>query len=1136
NWSTNAELLSKGEPVVALTSVADQPTDSVDVIESTAEQSEQPPNELPEQFPEESITTEPELSPETSLFEIFNEECQQHLHELKQSVAQEMSDSNIEIISRALHTIRGSANAVGVFGIAQIVGALEPFFYAVGTLPEKLEQQLLMLTSDSTILIEQLIEQPMAHFEAEISGFLLQLDELHEEIRIHERQDSDTDQAAVPELLMSDQVAKATGELLVHGMDCMSNSNLIIESWYSTTLDTPQQSELISQYEHLATLAQDGSVPQIIEISSLLEQIFQQLNPETTLEESTYQLLTTAQDTLFRILDNVAMGQRVTAVDTIIAELSQLLKTFAEPIPQIEVGSQILAGDEIDPETLEIFSEEARELCQNVEQAISAWLIEPQNELYPEELLRHLHTLKGGARVTGLDQFASFAHEFESFLTRIIPIPGEFEDSIKTQLLSQLEQLIENVDNLSGTIEPVSLPVAAPSLPEDSVIEQTDREDNIFSFSAAQTPLSESDQTEKRADQIKPATPSASPEVHAKKPAKTFTRVSTDLLESLVNLAGESSISRARTEQQVGALGNTLDEMQITLERLRNQIRQVDIETQTQSLRQKNEFIEIEHDGFDALEMDQYSGMQQLARSLMESTSDLLDLKESLVNKTRDAETTLLQQSRIHSELQAGLMRTRMVPFSKMVPRIRKGVRQTAAEVNKSVQVTVNNGEVEIDRTILERMIPALEHMLRNAVDHGIESPETRFKKGKPETGTITLDIRRDGGDMLIEVNDDGNGVDIDQLRKKAIAQNLMRANDPLSDQEVLQFILHSGISTAESITQISGRGVGLNVVNSEIKQLGGSIHISSTAGVGTQFIIRLPFTVSVTRALMLRTAGEQFAVPLSAIEGIVRVSPYELQNYYQPDAPNFEYAGQSYQMCYMGSLLETKHKPNLDGLSAPLPVILARSGDRAYAIQVDAILGSHEIVVKPLGPLFVAVNGFSGATILGDGSVVVILDLSTLIRGYSADDIYTEVAENNTDTATVSTETRVMVVDDSVTVRKVTSRLLRRNGMSVTLAKDGADAIEQLHDAIPDVMLLDIEMPKIDGFEVARVIRHNERWKHLPIIMISSRTGAKHREKAFAIGVNRFLGKPFQEAELLQNISELTDPMNSESMVRGSN
>ncbi|MBV1889122.1 MAG: Hpt domain-containing protein, partial [Proteobacteria bacterium] len=728
NWSLNAERLSKGEPVIALPSEIEPVSSPADEIESIPDQ--------PQELTIESTASESPLSAVPTLFEIFSEECRQHLRELNQSIAQGMSDTNIEIVSRALHTIRGSANAVGAFGIAQIAGALEPFFYTANSLPVDLGQRLSMLTGDSTLLIEQLVEQPSAHFEEEISGALLQLEELHESIRAHDQADTAPDQATDAEPLLSDTVAEATGQLLIHGMDCLSYNNESLERWHLSGIETAQQLKLIDQCERLVLLSQDASVPEAIEITTLLQQIFQQLKPEITLAESTYQQLITAQDTLFRVLDSVAMGQRISPVDSVTEQLNELLNTLqtaSTDADQITIPEQIdsdittqITADEIDPETLEIFSEEARELCQSIEQAISSWLIESRNELYPEELLRHLHTLKGGARVTGLDNFGSFAHEFESFLTSITPVHDEFDDRIKIELLSQLEQLIERVDNLSSGVDTRDLQLAPSAAFEIGtaentenipvVLEEGDTTENVLPIAVTQEPLTRPHEPKELIDKINPGASTVSPDIPAIKAPKTFSRVSTDLLESLVNLAGESSISRARTEQQVGALGNTLDEMQITLERLRNQIRQVDIETQAQSLRQKSEITEAEHEGFDALEMDRYSGMQQLARSLMESTSDLLDLKESLVNKTRDAETTLLQQSRIHSELQAGLMRTRMVPFSKMVPRIRKGVRKTAADLNKSVQVTVKNGEVEIDRTILERMIPALEHMLRNAV------------------------------------------------------------------------------------------------------------------------------------------------------------------------------------------------------------------------------------------------------------------------------------------------------------------------------------------------------------------------------------------------------------------------------------
>ncbi|PZQ26686.1 MAG: hybrid sensor histidine kinase/response regulator, partial [Ectopseudomonas oleovorans] len=418
-------------------------------------------------------------------------------------------------------------------------------------------------------------------------------------------------------------------------------------------------------------------------------------------------------------------------------------------------------------------------------------------------------------------------------------------------------------------------------------------------------------------------------------------------------------------------------------------------------------------------------------------------------------------------------------------------VRQVAGELGKQVEFVVGNAEGEMDRTVLERIVAPLEHMLRNAVDHGIEQAEVRRAAGKPDTGTIRLNLGREGADIVLTLDDDGAGIRLDAVRRKAIERGLMDADSDLSDHEVLQFILEAGFSTAEKVTQISGRGVGMDVVHSEVKQLGGSMSIESSLGQGTRFTIRLPFTVSVNRALMVYSGEDLYAIPLNTIEGIVRVSPFELEAYYAPDAPRFEYAGQTYELKYLGDLLNNGQQPKLVGQSLPLPVILVRSSEHAVAVQVDSLAGSREIVVKSLGPQFAGVHGISGATILGDGRVVVILDLLATIRvrhAHLQNQLTPRLASRQAANEEVEADRPplVMVVDDSVTVRKVTSRLLERNGMNVVTAKDGVDAIAQLQEHKPDIMLLDIEMPRMDGFEVATLVRHDERLKDLPIIMIT--------------------------------------------------
>jgi len=512
-------------------------------------------------------------------------------------------------------------------------------------------------------------------------------------------------------------------------------------------------------------------------------------------------------------------------------------------------------------------------------------------------------------------------------------------------------------------------------------------------------------------------------------------RVSATLLEDLVNLAGESSIIRARVEQGISDFGGALEEMETTIERVREQLRQLEIETEAKVSSREERSQGPAYEEFDPLEMDRYSQLQQLSRSLSESASDMMALKETLRYRARESETLLLQQARLNTELQEGLMRTRMVPFSRLMPRLRRIVRQVSRDLGKQVEFQAYNAEGELDRNVLERMVPPLEHMLRNAIDHGIESEDLRQNFGKPNIGRISLKLMREGGDVVIEIADDGAGIDVESVRAKAIERGLMAADAALTDDEVLDFVLAPGFSTAQSLTQISGRGVGMDVVHSEVKQLGGSIEIGSVPGQGTTFTVRLPFTVSVNRALMVMLGDDQYAIPLNTIEGIVLLPSEDLSKHHGPQGAPFEYAGVPYQVRYLGSYLGREYVARSGQTS--VPVVLVRSGDQAVAVHVDDVQGSREIVVKSLGPQFAGVGGISGATILGDGSVVIILDLLSLMRARGP--------VNNSESrlpASNDAERLVLVVDDSVTVRKVTTRLLERQGMSVLTAKDGVEAI----------------------------------------------------------------------------------------------
>ncbi len=958
---------------------------------------------------------------------------------------------------------------------------------------------------------------------------------------------------------------------LEEAADIMESTSNLLQAWMDSPDDLGKVAALQRDLHTLKGGARMSEMSEIGDLAHHLENLYEGLaEGRFHAETALFDILHQCHDRLAEMVDVVTAGQSpkaapdlITAIDgwmrgerpsaSVTAPKAPVVDTIVDA-PKVEapVASVIpmpikpavtaraeadaaaleaLSGDDIDTEILEVFIDEADELTNGLDTCIHAWLVDRDNREHVAELQRLLHTLKGGARLAGLTHLGNLAHDFETYLTRIDADGVPKDDAIFAEVQARHDVLFEQIERVrkhGGQL----IESAEPSTP--AVVSQA------AGTSAA---ASAAGMTEAAVPETGFLPPLEQPpafaapwheEEESNRPAaqSESIKVTAEMLEGLVNLAGETSIIRGRIEQEITDFNFVIQEVTQTIDRVRELLRRLDIETEAQilfNLQQTNQ--NREYEDFDPLEMDRYSALHQLSRSLGESVSDLLDLRDSLSEKARDAETLLVQQARVNSELQEGLMRSRMVPFTRLAPRLRRIVRQVAGEVGKRADLEIIGAEGEMDRTVMDRLVAPLEHMLRNAVDHGIEPPQERVAAGKKEQGRITLHLAREGGEVVLRLTDDGRGIALEKVKKRAVERGLMLPDAPLSDKEVMQFIFRPGFSTAEKVTQISGRGVGMDVVHSEIKQLNGNIKIHSYPGAGSQFTVRLPFTVSVNRALMVRVGDDAYAIPLNNIEGIVRVSPYELDAYYQPGSGEFEYAGSKYRIKYLGAFVHNQKTPNLSGITKPLPVLLVRGTDHAVALQVDSLIGSREIVVKSVGPQLAAVGGISGATILGDGSVVIILDITAMIRAeqaqLSAAKVY-QAAASDRRALEVEEEPEanatpvVMVIDDSVTVRKVTTRLLERHGYEVITAKDGVDAITILQENQPDIMLLDIEMPRMDGFEVATLVRHDERLKDTPIIMITSRTGEKHRDRAFSIGVDRYMGKPYQETVLLETIREL--------------
>jgi len=511
--------------------------------------------------------------------------------------------------------------------------------------------------------------------------------------------------------------------------------------------------------------------------------------------------------------------------------------------------------------------------------------------------------------------------------------------------------------------------------------------------------------------------------------------------------------------------------------------------------------------------------MQQLSRSLSESVSDLLNLQELLDDAARKSEALLVQQSRVSTELQEGLMQTRMVHFGTIAPRLRRLIRKAAGETRKKarLRLRMTGGGDQLDRNVLERITAPLEHLLRNSIVHGIEKPRVRRKLKKPAEGQLTITVAAEATEFVVRVEDDGAGMDLKAIRKRAIEMGLLDKKSDPPPQKLLQFILHSGFSTSRTVTALAGRGVGMDVVNSEIKQVGGSVEIDSEKDKGSRFTIRIPFTLAVMQAIGVMAGEHRYLIPLASVAGVARMLPADYQGLLEQQKPVYEFAGEQYSILELEPLLGEPSTPLGD---ETISILMIKSGEQRAAFRVPELLGHREIVIKPVGPQISSVPGILGGTITGDGQVIIIIDAGPLIRQALLNGARPAPPMENIDI--LPKKTLALVVDDSITMRKVTTRVLESHDFEVITARDGVDATEKMQERVPDLLLLDIEMPRMDGYEVAEYVRADARLRHIPIVMITSRAGEKHRNRGKKAGANVYLSKPYKESELIAEVNKL--------------
>ena len=783
--------------------------------------------------------------------------------------------------------------------------------------------------------------------------------------------------------------------------------------------------------------------------------------------------------------------------------------------------------DEIDPDLLEVFLAEGAEILPAIGERLRVWQHDPSNKDAARLLLRHLHTLKGSARMAGAMRLGEVVHDIEARVESAQRL-HEVPPALLEELFVAHDRSLELFDALH---RPVAAPLDATTAALAAPVSDADAEVDTDA-AAADAPVDR----DANASVDGAAASRETPRVRDGKSRQQAVRVASETLDRLVNLAGEVSISRARVENEVAQIKSALADLGDNVERLRGQLREIELQAEFQLQSQmQSQSTGRERETFDPLEFDRFTRFQELTRMMAESVNDVKTVHQNLHRSLDAAEVDLSSQRRMTRDLQQDLMRVRMVPFSSVAERLYRVARRAAKEVDKRVNLDILGGSVEIDRGVLERMAGPFEHLLRNHIVHGIETRDARAAAGKDETGELLIEVRQEGNEMVLTFSDDGAGLDLDRIRAKATALGLVRGDETVSDAAAAELIFHPGFSTAEQVTELAGRGVGMDVVRAEAMVLAGRVSVDSVRGRGTRFTIHLPLTLAVTQVVLVSVGGRAFALPAVLVEQVQQLKPQPLADAYR--SGHLAWLGAPVRLAFLGSLLEIDDSVPVAQRTSP--VLVLRSGGERIAVHVDEVLGNQEVVVKNLGPQLSRMAGIVGATVLGSGEIVLILNPVQLaaawmppaaVDGASATAVVDVAVEAGASPSTavasapravaLQTLPTVMVVDDSLTVRRVTQRLLSREGYQVVLAKDGVDALEQLQDFAPDAMLVDIEMPRMDGFDLTRNVRNDPRFRGIPILMITSRTAEKHRQYAIELGVDEYLGKPYQEDELLEKLA----------------
>jgi chemosensory pili system protein ChpA (sensor histidine kinase/response regulator) len=1016
--------------------------------------------------------------------EIFLQEAEEVLASIAQSIQAlriNITDSKVlDDLRRGFHTLKGSGRMVGLAGLGELAWMAEGLLNQVIDQTVTLDVQVVNFTENASVEIAKWLPSLKSRWATDVD-----LVEWEKSLADLSLALSDKPRAAIVEEVLiggTRKISKALFDIFIEEafqhIQVLKTSQAALEK--EGGLKTM---ELVRRAAH--TLASNAGAAGFKAIEDLSRNFEFWLDlEEIDWSASAIKRFADCVSALDAMLEKAKALRQPKQLTSLLKSIKQAVEMANQPskmvvqeqlndiveqsiVKDIKSADPLPFIDTVDDGLIAAFAEEANDLLKQSGFALRHWQSHPNSLNHAEDLQRALHTLKGSSRMVGQAELGDAVHAMEDLLsTSMNGEPGNINFDALFRHLDLLADYLETKPLDNQEIQNEQSVVVTPTLGE------TKQEANA-------QPL----------------------------------RLRADVLDRLINEAGEISIARSRVEREMQGFKQYSLDLTESLTRLKMQLREMEIEAES-TLQSRLAHLQEVHESFDPLEFDRFTRLQELTRLMAESVNDVATIQHSLIQNIDETEAALSQQSRMNRELQYALINIRMVPFSSISERLHRLVRQTARELDKRVELMIEGEYVDIDRSVLEHIVGALEHLLRNAVAHGLESEDLRNKARKSLVGNITVKVRRENDEIMIHVSDDGSGINLEKIRIKAQEQGRVSAEQQLTEQALLGVIFEPGFTTASTVTQIAGRGVGLDSVRSDVSALGGRIDVANNEGAGATFSIYLPVTLSVAQVVMVRAGTLTFALPALMVEQVHKVKSMALAEAVAKGY--FEWSGCIYPLHYLGSLVASEM-----GAESHLytPLILLKSGHHLLALHVDEIVSNQEVVMKPIGPQLARLPGIVGASVLGDGQIIYMLNPIQIAH---REELVVGSVKITHAKKTQDTRQVVLVVDDSLTMRKVLSRLLEREGYRVVTAIHGIDALQVLQEVTPDIILTDIEMPNMDGFELVRQLRSDATTIKTPIVMISSRTAEKHQALAQVLGVNDFMGKPIHDEALLENIARL--------------